>query len=188
MYYRDGVGDGQYSDILKAEIRALRKAFKMISDNYSPPITFIVANKRHHTRAFPVDRRDADHKGNVKPGTVVDSGVLDPHRFDFFLYGHSSLQGTSKPCHYTVLYDENNLSADDIQLLTYHLGYTFSRSTHAVSVAAPVYYANEAAARARHFLKEAPQEEASEIAGSSSGAKFLFAKVHKNVLNKMFFI
>ncbi|KAE9354824.1 Protein argonaute [Phytophthora rubi] len=188
IYYRDGMGDGQYVDILEAEIRALRKACKMISDNYSPPITFIVANKRHHTRAFPVDRRDADRKGNVKPGTVIDTGVVDPHRFDFFLYGHSSIQGTSKPCHYTVLYDENKLSADDIQLLTYHLGYTFSRSTHAVSVAAPVYYANEAAAHARHFLKEAPEDESSDTVSCSSGSKFLFAKVHKNVQNKMFFI
>ncbi|KAG6614635.1 Argonaute5 (AGO5) [Phytophthora cinnamomi] len=185
VYYRDGVGDGQYSNILQAEIGALRKAFKMISENYSPPITFIVANKRHHTRAFPVDRRDADRKGNVKPGTVIDAGVVDPHRFDFFLFGHSSLQGTSKPCHYTVLYDENKLSVDDIQRLTYHLGYAFSRSTHAVSVAAPVYYANEAAAHARHFLKEVPEDESAE---SVSGSKFLFAKLHKNVLNKMFFI
>ncbi|OWZ23573.1 Argonaute5 [Phytophthora megakarya] len=182
IYYRDGVGEGEYFDILQGEIRALRKAFKMISKGYNPPITFIVANKRHHTRAFPVDRHDADRRGNVKPGTVIDTDIVDPHRFDFFMFGHSSLQGTSKPCHYTVLYDENNLSAESIHRLTYDLGYTFSRSTHAVSVAAPVYYANEAAAHARNYLFGAPSSD------NTEGSSFRFAKVHKNLLNGMYFI
>jgi hypothetical protein len=91
VYYRDGVSEGDMLDILKLEMRALRMAFKMISESYSPLVTYIVANKRHHTRAFPVNPRDGDSKGNVKPGTVVDTGIVDPHRFDFFLWGHSSL-------------------------------------------------------------------------------------------------
>ncbi|KAL4087694.1 hypothetical protein PRIC1_013582 [Phytophthora ramorum] len=185
MYYRGGVGKGEMVDILQAELRALRMAFKMISENYSPLVTFIVANKRHHTRAFPVSPRDGDRKGNVKPGTVVDAGVVDPHRFEFFLWGHTSLQGTSKPCRYTVLHDENNMSAGDVQQLTYHLGYTFSRSTHSVSVVTPVYYANEAAAHARHFLREEPSGESTD---GTSQITFSFAKVHPNVLNRMFFI
>jgi hypothetical protein len=79
-----------------------------------------------------------------------------------------------------VLRDENKLSADEIQQLTYHLGYTFARSTHSVSVVTPVYYANEAAAHARNFLVESHDE--------NGGQKFEFAKVHPNVMNRMFFM
>lgn len=34
------------------------------------------------------------------------------------------LQGTSRPAHYHVLWDENNFSADEIQSLTNNLCYT----------------------------------------------------------------
>ena len=33
-------------------------------------------------------------------------------------------QGTSKPVHYHILHDENNLTADEIQHLTHSLCYT----------------------------------------------------------------
>jgi hypothetical protein len=133
VYYRDGVSEGEYFDVLQAEMRSLRQACLMIEDDYLPPVTFIVINRRHHTRAFPSDSRDADRKGNVLPGTVIDSGIVGTHRFEFFLYGHSGIQGTSVPCHYTVLYDENKMPADDVQHLTYHLGYT-SGLLHALRV------------------------------------------------------
>ncbi|KAE9031993.1 Protein argonaute-2 [Phytophthora rubi] len=187
VYYRDGVSEGQMFDILQTEMRALRKAFKMISDDYNPPVTFVVVNKRHHLRAFPVNPRDADRKGNVMPGTVIDTGVVNPHRFDFFLYGHSGIQGTTVPAHYTVLHDENKMSAEDIQRLTYHLGYTFSRCTRSVSFVTPVYYAHLAAARARFFLNDGSDGASTVGSYNSNASNFEFAEVHSNVLNRMFY-
>lgn len=35
------------------------------------------------------------------------------------------LQGTSRPAHYHVLWDENNFSADSLQSLTNNLCYTY---------------------------------------------------------------
>ncbi|RLN55915.1 hypothetical protein BBP00_00008273 [Phytophthora kernoviae] len=117
--YRDGVSKGRFYETLQV---SLRKAFKMTSEDYNRPVTFIIVNKRHHMRAFPVNQRDGDRKGNVMPGTVIDTGIVDSHRYDFFLYDHSGIQGTSVPCHYTVLHDENKMSAEDVQRLTYHIG------------------------------------------------------------------
>jgi len=188
VYYRDGVSEGRFFDILQSEMRALRKTFKMLSDDYNPPVTFVVVNKRHHMRAFPVNSRDGDRKGNVVPGTVLDTGVVSPHCFDFFLYGHSGIQGTSVPCHYTVLHDENKMSADDLQRLTYHLGYTFQRCTRSVSFATPAYYAHLAAGRARFFLYEGSSDTASMSTNFSSSSSFDFAGVHKNMLDCMFYV
>ncbi|KAG2502424.1 hypothetical protein JM16_009627, partial [Phytophthora kernoviae] len=170
------------------EMRALRKAFKMISDDYNPPVTFIIVNKRHHMRAFPVNQRDGDRKGNVVPGTVIDTGIVDSHRYDFFLYGHSGIQGTSVPCHYTVLHDENKMSAEDVQRLTYHLGYTFARCTRSVSFATPAYYAHLAAGRARFFLNEGSDGASTVGSFNSSSSNFDFTELHNDLKNCMFFI
>ncbi|KAF1777221.1 Protein argonaute, N-terminal [Phytophthora cactorum] len=188
IYYRDGVSEGQYYDILQTEMRALRKAFKMISEGYNPPVTFIIVNKRHHMRAFPANPRDADRKGNVVPGTVIDTGIVDSHRFDFFLYGHSGIQGTSVPCHYTVLHDENKMSAEDVQRLTYHLGYTFARCTRSVSFATPAYYAHLAAGRARFFLNEGSDGASTVGSFNSNSSNFDFTELHNDLKNCMFFI
>lgn len=40
------------------EIAAIQKACLRLEPNYKPPITFIVVQKRHHTRLFPNDPRD----------------------------------------------------------------------------------------------------------------------------------
>lgn len=64
----------------------------------------------------------------------------------------SSLQGTSRPSHYHVLWDDNCFTADDFQLLTYQLCHTYVRCTRSVSIPAPAYYAHLVAFRARYHL------------------------------------
>jgi hypothetical protein len=63
-------------------------------------ITFICVTKRHHVRFFPVDGVDYDRNGNLLPGTVVDTGIVDPYEFDFFLNSHAGLLSTNKAAHY----------------------------------------------------------------------------------------
>lgn len=60
------------------------------------PVTFLVVQKRHHIRFFP-NSRDADQKGNVPAGTVVDTDITHPRELDFYLVSHASLQVIS--CH-----------------------------------------------------------------------------------------
>ena len=78
-----------------------------------------------------MNNEEASRNGNTKPGTVVDKGVTDIFRFDYYLQAHSGLQvwaltarcaldlptsqGTVRPTHYSVIYDENKLQADEIQ-------------------------------------------------------------------------
>lgn len=62
------------------------------------------------------------------------------------------LQGTSRPSHYHVLWDDNCFTADEFQLLTYQLCHTYVRCTRSVSIPAPAYYAHLVAFRARYHL------------------------------------
>jgi hypothetical protein len=47
------------------------KACASLEEGYLPPVTFVVVQKRHHTRLFPEvhGRRDmTDKSGNILPG------------------------------------------------------------------------------------------------------------------------
>jgi len=79
IFYRDGVSEGQFDQVLVHEVRAVQKACMMLEKEYPPRITFVVVQKRHHTRLFCEDRRDASGKAqNVPPGITVDSGITHP--------------------------------------------------------------------------------------------------------------
>ncbi|KAL5732172.1 argonaute 1B [Ranunculus cassubicifolius] len=155
IFYRDGVSEGQFSQVLLYEVDAIHKACASMEPDYLPPITFIIVQKRHHTRLFldnHADRRSVDRSENVLPGTVVDTKMCHPTEFDFYLCSHAGIQGTSRPAHYHVLFDENNFTADGLQTLTYNLCYTYARCTSSVSIAPPAYYAHLAAFRARCYM------------------------------------
>ncbi|XP_050281534.1 protein argonaute 5-like [Quercus robur] len=152
IFYRDGVGESQFSQVLLYEMDAIRKACLSLEENYLPPVTFIVVQKRHNTRLFPTDNQ-TDRSGNIQPGTVVDTKICHPTQFDFYLNSHAGRQGTSRPMHYHVLYDENNFTADLLQVLTNNLCYTYARCTRSVSIVPPAYYAHLTAFRARYYIE-----------------------------------
>ncbi|KAL9247582.1 hypothetical protein vseg_021000 [Gypsophila vaccaria] len=153
IFYRDGVSEGQFAHVLLHEMDAIRKACATLEAGYLPPVTFVVVQKRHHTRLFAADTSLTDKSGNIMPGTVVDTKICHPSEFDFYLCSHAGIQGTSRPTHYHVLLDENNFSADLLQLLTNSLCYTYARCTRSVSVVPPAYYAHLAAFRARYYME-----------------------------------
>uniref|UniRef100_A0A0D9W0G8 Piwi domain-containing protein n=1 Tax=Leersia perrieri TaxID=77586 RepID=A0A0D9W0G8_9ORYZ len=66
---------------------------------------------------------------------------------------HPGIQGTSRPTHYHVIYDENHFTADALQSLTKNLCYTYARCNHAVSVVPLAYYAHLAEFRARYYAE-----------------------------------
>ncbi|RIA92820.1 Piwi domain-containing protein [Glomus cerebriforme] len=190
LFYRDGVGENQFQHVLNYEVKALKDVFASIYKNSGPKLTFIILQKRHHTRFMPTESRDGDRLGNCRPGTVVDTTILVRQEFDFFLQSHSSLQGTSRPIHYNVLYDENNFSADGIQTLTYRLCYLSARCTLSISQVPAVYYAHLIANRAKHYYRW-EGEEKSDISGSSGKSEISVGSIEeiKNGLaNAMFFV
>ncbi|GJN24774.1 hypothetical protein PR202_gb12536 [Eleusine coracana subsp. coracana] len=117
IFYRDGVSEGQFGHVLLHEVNAIRKACASLEEGYQPTVTFVVVQKRHHTRLFPAGHQSR----NILPGTVVDTSICHPSEFDFYLCSHAGITGTSRPAHYHVLHDENRFSADDLQICTLHL-------------------------------------------------------------------
>ncbi|KAF9931666.1 hypothetical protein FBU30_009727 [Linnemannia zychae] len=165
LFYRDGVSEGQFAQVYRDEVGAIRSACRKLNANYAPKITFIVVQKRHHARFFPTQKDQMDRSFNCLPGTVVDTGIVHPFEFDFYLQSHAGLLGTSRPAHYNVLCDENRFTSDSLQELTYRLCYLYARCTRSVSMVPPAYYAHLVAQRARFHSKSENWTEATPSEG-----------------------
>ncbi|KAL6780426.1 AGO1 [Auxenochlorella protothecoides x Auxenochlorella symbiontica] len=193
LFYRDGVSESQFQEVYYKEYSALLEACAEMGDagaEYRPPITFVIVQKRHHTRFFPksTDQSNRDRSGNVLPGTVVDNDIAHPHDFSFYLNSHSGIQGTSKPAHYSVLVDENKFGADGMQLLTYHLCYLFCRCTRSISVCPPAQYAHLAAFRGRLMLRGEGGSDTASSASGGGGGTVEFMSINPRLQKAMFYV
>lgn len=152
-YFRDGVSEGQYTNVLKYEVADIKRIFEILGEtrkDFSVKFTVVVAEKRHHIRFFPQPgTKAADNNGNPVPGTIVERDVTHPHEYDMYLCSHKAIQGTARPTHYHILMDEANVSPDEFQKFLYEHSYQYQRATTPVSLFPAVYYAHLASNRAR---------------------------------------
>ena len=170
LVYRDGVSESQYKQVLEDEFSLMQKACRRPYEEAEQPLprfTLIIVGKRHHTRFFaPAGSIARDNTENPKCGLVVDRGITEVRNWDFFLQSHTSHLGTARPSHYVVLWDEiftnprshsvkSGLSpADLLEQVTYDMCYLYGRSTKAVSLCPPVFYADIACERAGRYLAD----------------------------------
>jgi eukaryotic translation initiation factor 2C len=59
--------------------------------NITPKLIFIVVQKRSSTRLY-------DRGNNPPPGTVLDKGLVDPVKYDFYMVAHTARQGINFFC------------------------------------------------------------------------------------------
>ncbi|WOK92632.1 protein argonaute 16-like [Canna indica] len=180
IIFRDGVSETQFNQVLNVELNQIIKVIEKLGVDELPKFTVIVAQKNHHTKLFLDGARE---NVNVPPGTVVDTAVVHPRNYDFYMCAHAGLIGTSRPIHYNVLLDEIGFSPDDLQMFVHALSYVYQRSTTAVSMVAPVCYAHLAAAQMAQFIKveEVSTEQEKNRAIPELG------KLHQYVRRSMFF-
>lgn len=166
-YMRDGVSEGQFAHVIMQEVPHIKSVIKDACGgaDFNCKFTVVVASKRHHIRAFP-EGDGADKNGNPLPGVVLERDVTNPNEFDFYLYSHIALQGTSRPVHYSVLYDDANHKPQQIQNMIYEHCYQYMRSTTSVSIHPAVYYAHLASNRAK------AHEDVPSTAGPQGGAGY----------------
>ncbi|XP_059661930.1 protein argonaute 16-like [Cornus florida] len=187
IVFRDGVSESQFNQVLNNELDQMIKAYQHLGESDIPKFTVIVAQKNHHTKLFQA----GGVPENVPPGTVVDTKVVHPRNYDFYMCAQAGMIGTSRPAHYHVLLDEIGFSPDELQNLIHSLSYVYQRSTSAVSIVAPVCYAHLAAQQMGQFMKF------EDLSETSSGQKSLTSvgsalvpalpRLHEDVAGSMFF-
>ncbi|KIW21698.1 uncharacterized protein PV07_12869, partial [Cladophialophora immunda] len=148
----------------------------------------------------------ADRSSNPQHGTVVDRGVTEARNWDFYLQAHTAIQGTARPAHYYVVYDEIfqarkvppgpfKSAADILEDLTHNMCYLYARATKSVSICPPAYYADLVCDRARCYLSGFFDPVTASSAGSASesgtnarGPDSSMVKIHPRVRDSMFYI
>lgn len=188
IFYRDGVSEGQFAEVLQYEVAAVKAGCKRLEPGYNPQLTFIIVQRRHHTRFFPIRTHEGDRSGNCKSGLVVDTDIVHPHVYDFYLQSHGGLQGTSRPAHYFVLCDEIGLTPDDLQNFTFRLCHLQARCTAAVSMVPPAYYAHLVARRARFHSKNEHWTDSGSTEDSGAGDVSSYAAVKTELTRVMWFM
>lgn len=99
--------------------KAMTRAYGPDANKHAK-VTFVVVQKRHHTRFFPTQKEFSDGRNNNIPaGTVVDKDIVHPFQYQFFMASHAAIQGVTKPAKYCVLVNETKISPDDLQAITY---------------------------------------------------------------------
>lgn len=197
VIFRDGVSEGQFSQVLEQELPSIREAChaKDSPKASAPRLTIVVSVKRHQTCFFPTSREAMSDSGNVRNGTVVDRGVTQARYWNFFLTAHHALKGTARPAHYTVILDEifrhkyKAAAANELERLTHELCYLYGRATKAVSICPPAYYADIVCERARAHRPDI--FEASDAESVSTGgrpAPAASSQVHDALRDTMYYI
>jgi eukaryotic translation initiation factor 2C len=154
VVYRDGVSEGQFDQTVRLEVPAIRGALHRLGCLDDVKISWVVATKGHHTRLC--FQEEGGELVNLCPGVCVDSSnnesITSARYNDFFLNSHTAIQGTNKPCKYTLVYDEIGLKMNELELLTYWTCYLYSRCNRSVSYAVPAYYAHWASKRGSYLF------------------------------------
>ncbi|XP_050438585.1 protein argonaute-3-like isoform X2 [Adelges cooleyi] len=152
FFFRDGASVCQFRQLLEYELTAIRKACLRHNPKYTPAITIIIVRKQNYTKMYSNNEEFNGKNGAVPPGTIVNTHITHPTELDFYLCSHVSY-GTSKPTKYHVLWDDNCLTENQLEQLTYFLCFMLARCTRSVSSPAPLCYAHLAAFRARTYIK-----------------------------------
>jgi eukaryotic translation initiation factor 2C len=188
MYFRDGVSEGQYAQVINEELASIKSAIgKHLPPTYRPNFVVTVCSKRHHTRFFPDSNETKNPRhGNPKPGLLVERDCTHPVETDFYLVAHDSPLGTARPIHYHMLYNNANFNLNRFHKLVNDYCSAYARATCSVSLFPAVYYAHLASKRAAAHLPEDISEHSGTASASAIAPQLLEMK--DRLTERMWFI
>ncbi|XP_050438179.1 piwi-like protein Siwi isoform X2 [Adelges cooleyi] len=151
IIYRDGVGEGQIPYVHKTEVSMLKAVCKKFYGENSVPMAFLIVTKRITARFFTKEGLQ-----NPPAGTIVDSVVTVPTKYDFYLIAQQLRHSTVTPTHYRVIEDTLNLKPEYMQTLTYKLCHMYYNWSGTIRVPAPCQLAHKLAYFTGQTLAGAP--------------------------------
>ena len=101
---------------------------------------YIYCNIRHNLK---VTTQDNGSYANLPSGTIIDNGVIDNNKFEFYLVSQNTNQGLANSTKYTVVYDSIGLESNDIHLLIYKSCFLYYNWNKGIRVPACVQYAKK---------------------------------------------
>ena len=84
---------------------------------------------------------------NPQSGLIVDQFITQKNKFEFYLQPQFVNQGTATPCHYQIMYydqENNNLEMERLQKLTFYLTYYYWNWSGAIRIPAILKFSSTA--------------------------------------------
>ena len=121
-------------DIIKEAIKTNKENIKGLNEI---KFAYIYCNLRHNLK---VTTQDNGSYANLTSGTIIDNGVIDDNKFEFYLVSQNSNQGLANSTKYTIVYDSIGLESNDIHLLIYKSCFLYYNWNKGIRVPACVQY------------------------------------------------
>ena len=157
IIYRDGVNERMMKFLNLNEKQMIIDSLKEVKDKIPGVFTdsklcWIIVSKLNDIKLF-VESNNTNYEYNVDNipiGLVIDKEITDNYYYDFYLNSAFSGQGTNSATHYTVLYDDSDLTANQIYKLTYFLTFLSFNTTKCIKTPAPLYFVT----RRNNFMRD----------------------------------
>ena len=159
IFYRDGVGEGQFREVQTIEIPSILSGIAKISAEYNPQFCEVIVTKKINDRFFTPNGKGPGTSKYYNPpsGTWVSEAVVSKN-YDFFLCAQNVTQGTCTPTHYTVLFNNTTIPEDILAKLTYYQCFNYFNWSGAIRVPACVQYSSKLAFLVGQTLQADPHE------------------------------
>jgi aubergine-like protein len=124
ILYRSGTN--QYEKIkFVEEIKAMDKLISG-EENFEamkkPFFIYISVNKKVDTKFF---ENNNERLSNPQPGTVIDTNVVSPDAYEFYIQPQFVNSGTATPTHFQVLHDTSHFTLEEIEEITNYQCYYY---------------------------------------------------------------
>ncbi len=140
VIFRDGLAEMLRSSVLYTELQSILTSISARYPDYKPKLVYAAVQKKNHTRYF-VKSSSGRGLENPHPGTVVDSGITTPGKYEFLLMPQHVNEGTGTPAKISVLYDTSGMAIDVMEELVNALCYGYFNWQGAIRTPAPCKYA-----------------------------------------------
>jgi hypothetical protein len=159
VVFRDGVSDGQFNEVITNELPSIKGALAAMGNLNEVKLSIVICQKGHRTRFVYEEQQQNGPAVHINPcpGLVIDStsgnrSIASAAYNEFYLNSHAAIQGTAKPCKYSLIYDEIGFKLSELEILTYWSTYLYARCNKSVSYATPAYYAHWASKRGKDLF------------------------------------
>lgn len=145
--YRSGATETEKRTIINHELPCVTDLLsgdkeKGYLEGYNPKICYMVVNKKADVKFF--ETGNGNGLNNPREGTVVDTQLVTPESFEFYLQPQWVNQGTATPTHFHVIYNSIDIPLEILEQITYRQCYYYWNWSGAIRVPAALKFAETA--------------------------------------------
>ena len=163
IIYRQGGNEKQTEKIIRNELPKILELLCGEEDknayekDYKPKLTVFTVNKKTDLKFF---ENNNNSYRNIPMGTVIDSNVISPDLFEFYLQCPDVDRGCASPVHFLCVYNNNDdMTINDYEDVSYKQSFYYWNWPGPIRVPAALKYAEVANTFSNKYLTHEVKDE-----------------------------